>query len=153
MKKKVIIIIVVLLIIGLAIWWYIKDKNKTTPAAASTGAGYLATTNNSTAPQPATTGNIVKSAIIDSPVSTTNAGIFTMVMQDGSDRHGSILQFNPANFSINVGDSINIPSGPYAGIYKIWYIYDGSRSGQPSLKNIYIDAPFKGTTNGTFTKV
>jgi hypothetical protein len=153
MKNKIIIIIVVLAIVGLGIWWYLKEKTKTTPAPASTGTGQLASTNNSTAPQPEITGNIVKSAVIDSPVSTTNAGIFTVVLQDTSDHHGSILTYRPANIPIKLGDRISIDSGPYAGVWNVWYIYEGSRSGIPDARNLYIDAPFKGSTNGTFVKV
>jgi regulatory protein YycI of two-component signal transduction system YycFG len=148
-KKTIIIIVVILIVIGVIIWLYLKNKKKaTTTAAVAASATPIA------ANLPADTTVIVKSAQADAttPILQTSAGRFTRVLEDGS-QHKAILRYDPATIPINVGNSVVISSGPYAGTFKVWYIYEGSRSGEPTVRNLYIDTPYNGDVSGTFTKV
>ncbi|MDD5358580.1 MAG: hypothetical protein PHX80_05495 [Candidatus Nanoarchaeia archaeon] len=139
-KKIIILIIVAVIIIGLGIWLYMKNKKKTTASNALTASLKSSANDISTGAQ-------TQAALL------TKTNTFTKVVKD-STKGQAILRFEPANAPISVGDNVKIPSGPYAGIHKVWYIYDAAaREGLVGVKNIYIDTPYLGDTSGTFDKV
>lgn len=153
MNKKLIFIIVGIAILGIALWLYFQNKKK---AAATTVNAGLASNLLSA---PITTQEVKTTPFVaptPNPANTsTNVAVqtFERVFNDSSDKHGSILRHKPANIPIVPGDSILIPSGPYAGKHTVWYVYDGARSGEPSVKNLYIEQAYVADASGTFTKV
>lgn len=142
-KKLVIIIIAALIVVGVIVWLILKKKKTTTVTTSATLKSGL----------PEDMGPITtkQQIVTTTPVLQTSAGKFTKVIKDGS-KGMAILRHEPANIPLAVNNKITIPSGLYAGTWNIWYIYDGSRSGEPNVKNLYIDTPFKGDASGTFTK-
>jgi hypothetical protein len=143
-KKKIIIIVVVLVLViaGVILWLYLKKKKATT-VTTQTGV-------KSALPE---TSPIVQTTQTagTTPILQTSAGKFTKVIRDGS-KGMAILRHEPASIPLAIGNSVTIPSGAYAGTFKVLYIYDGRASGEPNVKNIYIETPYKGDASGTFTK-
>jgi hypothetical protein len=98
----------------------------------------------------------IKTAILNGTFAANPAYNFVNVIRDGSQGKATI-QFQPVTREFSQGDSVNIPSGPYAGTHKIWYIYKGVQDGAP-VHNLYLDTPFITPVGGpkipgTFYKV
>lgn len=160
MKKKIIIIVIIVAIIGIGVWMYLKGKAKTALAAGSpsvAGSGSSPVAGSGLAASAGSSNSGPVSPVVLANKNNNPGGVamgYTGVQKDKS-QGKAVICYQPVTTPLAVGDSINIPSGPYAGVSKIWYIYpfdSGGFAAGPGV-NLYIDKPFTANDKGTFYKV
>lgn len=150
MNKKLIFIIIGIAIVGIAVWMYLKNKKKASTSVSTS------TNSNLVADKPFSEGTSPKIAPTAVTAANPNPGAGSLTFQGVVREQGgkAILQYQPLKDKFKPGDSVKIDSGMYAGVHKIWYVFDFNTGGllPGPGQNLYLETPFKGNEKGTFSK-
>lgn len=163
-NKKIIIIVVVLAIIALAVYFWLKAKKKKSVVASTSQTvdsaiaaqvnavkqTQVPVMNTAQAASPATQTPPFSSSQTPAPAPAPTATklAYIEVERDGSQGR-AIIKHQPVLAQFNVGDSVRIPSGPYAGVHKIGYIARLTYRNAP-IHNLYLETPFISSGQGNY---